>query len=113
MYLLQVRLTNEFSTSNLTLALFDVSVSYLLAESRLGSTHFRDNEHNARCSGFERWMITVDVDPFPDRVPLFSRPSYVSLSNLEILLWCTETHTFAMLLRVRSLRLISLQSSSM
>lgn len=53
-------------------------------------------------------MIAVDVDPLPNRAPLFSRPSYVSLSNLEILLWCIEIHTFpnatyAVLFSVRSL----------
>jgi hypothetical protein len=50
-------------------------------------------------------MIAVDVDPLPDRAPLFSRPSYVSLSNLEILLWCIEAHTFSMPMCVSHLRL--------
>jgi hypothetical protein len=57
-------------------------------------------------------MIAVDVDPLPDRAPLFSRPSYVSLSNLKILLWLVETHTFWMLKCLGSVHYFLLQSSS-
>ena len=43
-------------------------------------------------------MIAVDVDRSRrgglTGIPVQSRPSYVSLSDLDILLWCVQLHAF-------------------